>query len=161
MDVLTSLAKITAALAIAIVTVLAGRLIFPNSAMASGWKAAITVVAALPLAVVFIFYIAMWIWSLAMMAAISVLPRPVCETLFSKTASSGVLLVVLLAYYFIPTIKGVLYVSFCAALHVWAWQGATPPRPLVIAIIATSLITLCFTGYVLWWHLTGQKFGYL
>lgn len=75
--------------------------------------------------------------------------------------SSFLLAPMLSAYYLVPSVIGMLYLSISAILVALAWNFAH--RLLwhkVLLTVYTSTL-LCYAGYVLWWYMTEQEYGFL
>jgi hypothetical protein len=64
------------------------------------------------------------------------------------------------AYYTLPTFKGVVYVGTTVGFLVFALRRGTW-RVYPWKMAGLGLVTILFAWYVLWWHLTGQKWVFL
>lgn len=67
----------------------------------------------------------------------------------------------LMAYYWLPSLAGGLYTFLCLFGHIWSWRQAMAMGSWKWLFVATFLISILYAGYFVWWHFTGQKFGYL
>lgn len=76
--------------------------------------------------------------------------------------AAGILLwIFLMAYYGLPSLFGGLYTFLCLLLHLWAWRQAMAMGGLKWLFVITFFVSVFYAGYFVWWHLTGQQFGYL
>jgi hypothetical protein len=69
------------------------------------------------------------------------------------------------AYYFVPSIFGVIYLGLCLASLVAVWLKVRPSGKSRISFLCYSAAVLIFIGYDVWWYATGQTYqtrmGYL
>ena len=64
------------------------------------------------------------------------------------------------AYYALPSLRGVTYVSTTVALLVFALRNRTfSYHRWTFSLLAG--VTFFYAGHLVWWFLTGQKFGFL
>ena len=89
----------------------------------------------------------------------------ICER-YELPESPGIMIVIpFLAYYFVPTTAGIIYVALCQASLGAVWFVVRPPWKSRIVFLVYNLVVLIFIGYDIWWYATGQVFqsrmGYL
>lgn len=129
-----------------------------------GWKVFVSWAVALPQAIVLtvmgVLLVFVPIYSLVR-RTLGAPPDWMGETGFFPAITRALLLVLLMAYYWLPSLLGGLYTFLCLFLHLWSWRPAMAMGSLKWLFAATFLISILYAGHFVWWHLTGQKFGYL
>ncbi len=66
----------------------------------------------------------------------------------------------IMAYYALPTLTGVTYVAAPVGFLAWAiWKPTFAFHRWKMSFI--SIIVFCYAAYILWWHLTDQKWVWL
>jgi len=89
----------------------------------------------------------------------------ICESTGMPEAPGLMIVIPFLAYYFVSSTEGIIYLVLCQASLGAVWFIVRPPWKSRIVFLAYNLVVLIFIGYDIWWYATGQVFqtrmGYL
>jgi hypothetical protein len=64
----------------------------------------------------------------------------------------------LLAYYYLWTPVGIIYLLLCLSATGFAWRAQPTSWGMRLLLMLVSVVTLLGVGFDIWWYLTGQVF---
>ena len=69
-------------------------------------------------------------------------------------------LFVMVGYYAVPTI-GIPYLLIWGTSIGFGWQVRDLTTKHKVLLSAFTIVVLCYSAYIIWWHFSSQKFSYL
>jgi len=89
----------------------------------------------------------------------------ICDRTGSPEPPGIFIAIPFLAYYFVPSLAGIIYLALCQVSLGAVWLRVRPPGKTRIVFLGYNAVVLIFIGYDVWWYATGQtyhtKMGYL